>query len=303
MIFREFYGAYYHTVAAVLAEAVSHPVSDAELRKIVEKHAFGESIVTIPAAIKAKRWQLLKDDGTTPIKHVPTLPLSLLQKRWLKAVAADPRIRLFGDVDFDFPNVEPLFLPSDIIVFDKYSDGDHYEDEAYIAKFRLILDAIRKKYPLSIEILNRKGKPVRWTVLPKHLEYSEKDDKFRLIGAGRRVGITVNLARIICCKPYGRPLAIGLRKRTASLPQSIVFELTDQRNALERVLLHFAHFEKTAEKIGEDKYSITVHYDKDDETEIVIRVLSFGPMIKVTAPQHFIDLIKQRLIDQKSCEQ
>ena len=43
------------------------------------------------------------------------------------------------------------------------------------------------------------------------------------------------------------------------------------------------------------------HLDKDDETEMVIRILSFGPMIKVTAPQHFVELIKQRLIRQKSC--
>ena len=72
---------------------------------------------------------------------------------------------------------------------------------------------------------------------------------------------------------------------------------------MERVLLHFAHFEKTAERIDGDRYSVTINYDKEDETEIVIRILSFGPMVKVTAPTHFIDLIKQRLIAQKSCEQ
>lgn len=48
-------------------------------------------------------------------------------------------------------------------------------------------------------------------------------------------------------------------------------------------------------------YKITVNYDKDDETEIVIRILSFGPMIKVVAPAHFENLIKERLIKQKSC--
>ena len=81
------------------------------------------------------------------------------------------------------------------------------------------------------------------------------------------------------------------------------FELVDKRNALERVLLHFAHFEKEAVKIDEGKYLVKITYDKDDETELVIRILSFGPMIKVLSPQSFVDLIKQRLIDQKSCEQ
>ena len=66
--------------------------------------------------------------------------------------------------------------------------------------------------------------------------------------------------------------------------------------------MHFAHFEKQAEKLDDKRYKVTVTYDKDDETEIVIRILSFGPMVKVTAPQHFVDLIKERLISQKSCE-
>lgn len=303
MIFNEIYSAYYNTVAAILTEAVSHPVSDKELRKIVEKHAFGESIVTIPDAIKEDRWQLLKADGTTSISKAPTIPLSIMQKRWLKAVACDPRIRLFGNVDFDYPEVEPLFLPSDVIIFDKYSDGDNYEDETYIANFRLILDAIRNKYPLKIETLNRKGNPVCWSVLPEYLEYSEKDDKFRLIGAGSRFGSTINLGRIISCKPSEKKFEINHGQRNPTRPRSVVFELRDQRNALERVLLHFAHFEKTAERLDDNKYTVTIHYDKEDETELVIRVLSFGPMLKVTAPQHFIDLIKQRLLDQKSCEQ
>lgn len=131
------------------------------------------------------------------------------------------------------------------------------------------------------------------------MEYSEKDDKFRLISAGNRFGSTINLGRIISCKRYEKEFEITPGKRNSSRSRSVIFELRDERNALERVLLHFAHFEKTAERIEGDRYSITIHYDKEDETELVIRILSFGPMIKVMAPAHFIDLIKHRLIHQK----
>ena len=40
-------------------------------------------------------------------------------------------------------------------------------------------------------------------------------------------------------------------------------------------------------------------YDADDETEILIRVLSFGPMLRVTSPERFIKLIRERLRRQK----
>ena len=303
MIFSEIYGAYYHTVSAILSEAITQALSEDQLRNIVTKYAFSESIVSIPAALKEGRWQLLNADGTTPIKHRPSMPLSNLQKQWLKALSCDPRIRLFGDMDLGLDDVEPLFRPSDVILFDKYSDGDDYSDEGYIARFRLILDAIRNKYPLHIRTLNRKGDPFDLTVLPKRLEYSEKDDKFRLIGSGQQSMSTINLGRILSCEPSDKSFAITHENSDHARPRMVTFELTDQRKALERVLLHFAHFEKTAEKISDDKYLITVHYDKEDEIELVIRILSFGPMIRVTAPPHFIDLVKNRLKDQKSCEQ
>ena len=301
MIFNEIYSAYYNTIAAVLKEAVVHPVSDEGIRKIVEKHAFTESLIYIPDAIKEERWQLIRSDGTTPIKNTPMLPLSNIQKQWLKAVACDPRIKLFGDIDFDFPGIEPLFLPSDVIVFDKYMDGDNYTDETYVKNFRLILDAIRNTYPLEIAILSKQGKVISRVVLPEYLEYSEKDDKFRLISFEKRFNSTINLGRIISCKPYKKPFSINHINCTKPKMRRVIFEVTDKRKALERVLLHFAHFEKTAEKIDEDIYRVTINYDKEDEMEIVIRILSFGPMVKVTAPDHFVDLIKMRLIEQKSC--
>lgn len=300
MIFSELNSTYYQTVAAILKAAIDHPVEATEMRHIVEEHAFGESMLHILPAIEEQRWQLITPDGKTPLQKEPSMPLTLLEKRWLKAIAHDPRIRLFGDEIFDFPDVEPLFLPEDILVFDHYADGDDYTDEAYIHHFRLILDAIKHQYPLKITLQNRRENPLVMSVLPHSLEYSEKDDKFRLIGSSDRYGSTINLGRIISCEKCQDSIKGKLTKKTER-QRRVVFELVDQRKTLERVLLHFAHYEKEAEKLDEKHYRITVVYDKDDETEMVIRILSFGPMIKVTAPQHFVELIKQRLIRQKSC--
>lgn len=301
MIFSELYSAYFNAVSSILAEAVKHPLQKDMLRDIIEKNAFGESILNMEPAMKDERWQIIRSDGTTPLKHIPTMPLTTLEKRWLKAISLDPRIRLFSDELPDFPDVEPLFRPGDISVFDKYSDGDPYEDETYIKHFRLILNAIKGRQPLHIDLTNRKDNMIHMTLMPEYLEYSEKDDKFRLIGSGRRYDETVNVARIVSCKPYNKPFDAVRGERKPGRTEKVEFELYDRRNALERVLMHFAHFEKQAEKIAEDKYRVTVSYHKDDEAEIVIRILSFGPMIKVTAPNRFAELIKERLLSQKSC--
>lgn len=62
--------------------------------------------------------------------------------------------------------------------------------------------------------------------------------------------------------------------------KKLVIELIDERNALERAMLHFSHLEKKTEKVSNDRYKITLYYDKDDETELLIRVLAFGPVRK-----------------------
>ena len=307
MIFNEVYGVYYRTVAAILAEAALHPVTGARVKEIVEKYALGESMLTIPGALSEGRWPLLRENGSTVLSGAPDLPLTLTEKRWLKAVYADPRVRLFGDDFPDYPEAEPLFRLEDIAVFDRYADGDPYEDEGYVRRFRMILGAVREKRPLRIETRTRKGNDVRIDLLPVCLEYSEKDDKFRLIGRTRKSGRnTINLGRIRSCE------VSALSEEDFAGPDDVFpaperstveLEVVNERNALERVLLHFAHFEKEAERIGDLRWRVSVTYDREDEAEMVIRVLSFGPLVRVTGPDRFADLIRQKLIRQKSCGQ
>lgn len=301
MLFHEIYSTYFQTVAKILAEAVEHPLETGEINSIIQDSAFEESTLRIPESLGMEHWQLLKEDGTSVLKKKPTMPLTILQKRWINAIALDPRMLLFTDRPVVFEDVEPLFLPEDIDVFDKYSDGDPYESAEYIRNFRLILDAIKHKYPIQISVTNRHGKRVTTETIPEYLEYSEKDDKFRLIGTGSKLGSTINLGRITSCEKCGKKQGGNVGKKNLPQPRKVIFELVDERNALERVLMHFAHFEKQVEKMDERKYQVTLHYDKEDETELLIRVLSFGPMLRVVKPAAFINLIKNRLSDQKRC--
>lgn len=304
MIFSELYSAYYNAMAAILKEAVRAPVSPERLRAIVTETAFAESALYIEAAIGAKRWQLLTPEGETPLRHPPSMPLTTLQKRWLNAIAADPRIRLFPVRPPVFPGVEPLFYPEDMCVFDRYSDADPFSDPAYIARFRLILEAIRNRSPLYIETMARGPRVAKMVMLPERLEYSEKDDKFRLWGAGERYQSVVNLGRILTCRLYredpARPFVPAPPEPAAQA--SVTFRVTDARNAPERVLLHFAHFEKEAQLLDDGAYLVKLRYDRRDETELVIRMLSFGPMLQVLGPEPFVKLLRERLKKQKKCD-
>ena len=300
MIFNEIYSAYYNAVAKIITELINGKTEEKALNGIVSDTAFAESALTILPSLKSEKWQLVRADMTTPIMHRPTMPPTLIQKQWLKAISLDPRIRLFGVNISGLDDVEPLFTPDDYVIYDKYSDGDPYDDEGYIARFKTVLSALKERKPLKLKAVNRKGNVVSMTVMPSRLEYSEKDDKFRLISTGCRYGGTVNLARMVYCekcadvKPKPKPQAEPVK-------MSVTLKVKDDRNALERCMLHFAHFEKQAERINKNNYLVRIKYNIADETEMVIRILSFGPMVEVIEPEGIRKLIIDRLKRQRSC--
>lgn len=300
MIFHEIYSAYYNAVAKILSSLVNGEDGEKNLQKIVAEYAFGESVLTILPSLKGGRWQLADSNFKTQIKNEPTMPMTTLQKRWLKAISLDKRIRLF-DVSFEgLREVEPLFTDDDYYIYDKYSDGDPYGDEGYISRFKVILEAINKKLPINVEMLNRSGDVVFVRCIPTKLEYSEKDDKFRMYTSGAKYVYAINLARIIKCKLYEGEKIVS-SKVSPHKTETVTVEITDERNAFERVMLHFAHFEKRAECVGRRKYHLKITYNREDESEMVIRILSFGPMVRVLGPESFVDLIKEKLKKQQNC--
>ncbi len=300
MIFSELYSVYYNTVSKILEMASSPGATQQDLQNCVAEHAFSESVLTILPALQSGRWPLLQKDLSPVLQHKPTMPLTTLQKRWLKAISQDPRVKLFG-VEFpELDGIAPLFTPADYRIYDQYGDGDPFESELYVQHFRLILRAVREKRPIRFAMLNRHGNKVWVRCYPKGFEYSLKDDKIRILAEGCLFK-QFNLGRVIYCEFYK---GHGPWKQNPQEEErkDLVLEITDERNALERVMLHFAHFEKQAERLGENKYLLRLKYYENDETEILIRVLSFGPLVKVQGPQAFVNLIKERLVSQKICE-
>ena len=293
MLFNEVYGSYYNVVAGILEEAVRGELSKERIRKIIEEKAFLESGISIPKALEEARWPLIRKDYTTPVSHVPAMPLTMLQKQWMKAICQDPRIRLFEPPLNELDGVEPLFEPGFIVWFDRYADGDPYEDSSYQEHFRLVLLALKENRGLRIKF---RGKRTRHDqiYIPEKLEYSSKDDKFRLIAdSSRGKTYIIRLASILevslTRKVTGRKKGSGPEKET------VLLELEDERNALERAMIHFSDLEKETVKLDNTHYRITLRYRKEDETEILIRVLSFGPKVKVLSPDSFISLIRKRL--------
>ena len=306
MLFSEIYSAYYNTVASIISCSQQGKLDSDLLFKIVKESAFPESFMTIGSALETGKWPLIKKDYSTNIQNIPTMPLSVLQKRWLKALCNDKRIRLFVSDEVlerlknQIQDVEALFNENDYYLYDKYSDGDPYDDSEYIKNFRTVLEAIHQKKTISVEYTGRFGQQKRFICAPCKIEYSEKDDKFRIISKVKNRHSILNVARINSCELSENSQVDEISEE--DLPDnrrtSVTLEIYNERKAMERVMLAFAHFEKSAVQISDDVYKLTLNYDSFDETELVVRVLSFGPMVKVLEPEEFRNLIQERIFKQ-----
>lgn len=300
MLFSEIYSSYFNVVAKVLEEAVNGSLTEKRINDIIMEKAFAESILSIPNALKNGNWRLLDEKLETPIKNIPEMPLTLLQKQWLKSVVNDKRIKLFGPSVKGLEDIEPLYEQNTIVYFDRYADGDDFENPEYIKIFQTILEALHKGRKIRIKYTGKQWKEKEFFCSPVKLEYSSKNDKFRLMAIAFGKLFTLNLSKISSCELLKYEIDKDIKKYRNE-KQTLIMNLYDERNALERVMLSFSNLEKKAEKIDGNTYKITMKYDKDDETEILIRVLSFGPMIRAISPESFINQLKNRIEKQKSC--
>lgn len=294
MIFSEIYGLYYKAVSRILALAVEGNLTEKDMYAIVKENAFPESAMTIVPAIRNKEWPLLTDDLHTPLAKVPRLPLTTLEKRWLKAVLSDPRVSLFAPEMTGLEEIEPLFDLKDIVYFDRYRDGDPFTNEKYRDRFRTTWKALREKKLLHLEYISGRGNNVSGTYLPVKMEYSDVDDKFRLLSLKEGGIHTINLGRITKVEIQGsaadKPILHELSpKRTT------VFIITDERNALQRVLMQFSHYKKEAEKLDEKHVKVTLTYDQDEEIDLTIQLLSFGRFIEVLSPESIRKNMRERI--------
>ena len=316
-IFSELYGCYYSVVAGILKDAHKQGLSVADINKIVEKEAFAETGLHLIPKLLDGNWDLLKQDVPSGLWHsklknaVTQKPMTKLQKSWLKAILQDERMRLFLDdarlseIEDWLKDTEPLFDKSDFHFFDVALDGDDYRDKEYIRNFGTILFAIKNRNSVNVKYKSARGNSVVFNIIPVKLQYSVKDDKFRVVAGkvrrnGRIVPIVMNMGRMLAVDMLTREVQPdtvidGILEQGEHLGE-VILHISKERNALERCMMQFAFYEKETEPEKNSRgYRCLIRYRMEEETELLIRILSFGPVVKVLGPESFVDQIRERL--------
>lgn len=322
-LFSEIYNCYFQVIRSLIQ--TGRCISEKEMEFRIKNDCFEESILYLLPRLTEKGWDFYeKKNGFyhSRLSESFYVPLSTLQKSYLKAILLDEKIRLFlsdseiVDSNAALEGIEPLFTPEDFYYYDRFSNKDDYKDPEYRKRFQILMRAIENREYLNILYESRFGHRVHHTYLPCRLEYSIKNDCFRLLAVeARHTGAPsprrtsrrnrnprveiLNLSRIQKVTPLSQAaeplpdLNKALQRSYYHDPVRIIIK--NRRNALERAMLQFANYEKSTRKIDADTYECLIYYNKKMETELLIEVLSFGPMIKVVGNEEFLGLLRERV--------
>ena len=250
------------------------------------------------------------------------LPLTRVEIRWLLMVLEDPisgiflpdnvRKLLCSWLKNSVPFRVTSFPIDKINYFDRYNVSSAEEKKKdrinkEIRHLQTIQRAMVRGKRITVTHRTWNGEKRRITCKPSWIEYSRRDDVFRMWYFHNRINkvMKVNIPRIIDIQVQENQnynLQSEQKKiRTAvnRTERTIVLEFNKgKKNLPDRILTEFSLWKKTCSyDRNTDIFTMTLKYPEMDEKEILIRILGYGPYVKVVSDQggYILDEIVKRL--------
>lgn len=314
MLFHEIFSTYYRVIAAIINEG---PMNDLQLQKIIKERCYDESDLFLSDIIEECDFiNRDNEDGIwqSSFKGKIVQPLSKIEKSWLKTIIHDSKFGLFVDDDIKeklelyLTDVEALYDNSLFHHFDMIGENDEYFSPEYIKLFRQLNKIIDAKETMTISYESVRGRTYSFTCVPLKIEYSHKSKTFRLLSIMLKDGKPQYLA----CHHLNRIKAVlKTEKTTVNITRDpyakefyfepIEVKIKNDRGAVMRFLIEFSTYKKES-VIDTETGDCTskLYYHLAEESELMTKILSLSPNIKVLSPTNVIDQIKEMIVKQQN---
>lgn len=274
--------------------------------KIAPKWLSGKSGISLEELYRPKYFTEYDSFGTD------ICPITMVEARWLLTVLNDPKAELFLTLKEKEAVIGCIgdryspFKSSSVIYFDRYYREADFKKERNTLV--CLTEAIRNHRVIEVIYISKRGNTVEGSFKPLTVEYSKRDDIFRIFAlpCGGGSVFTMNLNGIKEITVTDR--VFDFEEATEELDNffsqnktKITVEFYDSRSLTDRILSEFSPWEKQCLYNKESElYTLTVYYQKTDELEMVIRLMGYGNEIVIKDRDHPVALeIKRRLYKQK----
>ena len=227
------------------------------------------------------------------------IPLTKIEKQWLINILDNPIAKCFLDENelnhirerIDDPG---LFDINQVVLYDQRRGMDeYYNDKKFQEKFRKILEIVYHDEETSIAYRPQRMKnddtPTVYKYIPLSVEYSKRDNKFRLItwnnGKAKKLNFEriVDIREIIGSVDEERKIRINnmYMAQKADKQHHLIIIFGETNGIPYRILNEFSCYKKECVRTHDGLYKMILYYDSDDTKEIAIRLLGYGSLVRV----------------------
>lgn len=315
-LFNEIFNHYYFQIGALIVDIINGTKSVQNIEKTIDSIIkFGKDTKKDTGTLVELRKDLYdylnglvstivskKDNNSFSFGIEPKqtygslIPLTLIEIQWLRNILEHPKAKLFLDVKEinhirEHLPVLNIFDISEYEYYDQYTDmRTVYAKKDYIDHFRSVISAVNNSKLVCMSYSAPAGKSFSGVYALQHIEYSKRDDKFRVNAVDENENVfTLNLERICSIEVLdsvfdSKKISNLISKSYEENKKNIVIKFTDRKNVPDRILSEFSPWKKECTKdTNANIYTLNLEYDKNDTFEIVVRLLSYGPYILIVS--------------------
>lgn len=232
------------------------------------------------------------------------VPLSTMEIRWLKTIIHDkdnriaffmsaPEIAVLEDLLNRYaPTLSPLPMEK-VVFFDRFHflGNNQKRMESVLAT---LLEGIYDQKTVNIKYHTMKNRVMIGEFRPIVLEFSKRNNRFQgfFQECGSNRIYTMNVSRIETVDETdtsfdytsAEQALLAFREENTT---SVTVEFYDVRNIADRILTEFSPWKKLCSyNCTTELYTLTIFYQKQDEVDLVVRLLGYGGNIRFTDKEH-----------------
>lgn len=264
---------------------------DTEDRRIEQVEGFIDAFVSTNGDKVDSIYEML--DSSLISKPIDLLPLTSIEIQWMINILHNPLSKCFLKEEerahiLEWLGESDLFDINTVVLHDQHIGVEEYYKNSNIGtSTQKIMSAIRNNRMVNVKYKSQYGRLSNYICAPVYIEYSKRDNRFRVRAVSKtNIVKTFNLERIldvtILDETYDKVSAeTTIEKHLKENECELVIFFSETRNIPDRVLTEFSCFKKKCVKWGNERYRMTLYYDKEDKREILVRLLSYGSLINV----------------------
>ncbi len=310
-MYHEIYGKYYQIIFELLN---SKPKTEREINDYIREKGYEESFLYLDAERLVNDYHLFEKRGNVyypkTINKIPQV-FTNEQKSWIFTMLFDEKSKLFlsnnainqyketlnDDVLYTNEEYQYLFQDKDVDII----------SPKFAGLFKIIQKAIADNMNLHLTFISSHKNYTHKLVAPMKIEYSMQDQKIRLIAIEYRNKqpkrmIRIRLSNVIGYRVVNRDAEIDFeyfKNKELSL-EPLIIEVYPVLNGIERVFIELSNYKREAIYDKERNLSIMkIYYEKADEMDLVLKMLSFGKVVKVVSDGFIKEEVLRRLLLQK----